>query len=429
MRNVRLVSRVASAAAVMLAVTPAGAFTPEEVAAAAGVAREVEADVRVYASDALEGRRMGTPGGLAARELLIDQLVLLGAGLAPGDGRDAYVQSFDSEDVAGLGNVLAVIPGSIDSEEYVVVGAHYDHLGVSGGASSGDSIYNGATDDAAGVAIVLAIGRALRALPVPPSRSVVLAFWDGEESGLLGSRYFTNVDPLVPLADIATYVNFDIQGSNLLPSLRNTSFAIGAETGGDSLSELTTEAIGATDLDTRLLSLTFGQGRSDHQPFWAKKVPVVFFSDATNACYHTPGDEVELVDFHKLARQGEIGFRTVLALAESIERPAFAPLLAFDTYEDLLVLAELLTRGLVDLPLLESGWADQLVSIEARARALVEDGPDAFGPTDALLIAQDTLTIAESGIACDAALLPEPGAIGAAVAFATLALRARRRNH
>lgn len=409
-------------AACMLPVPPSAAFTPEEIAAAAGVARIVEPDVQVLASDLFEGRLNGSPGGLLARDFLAAAAATLGSGLGPG----VYLQTVD--DVRT--NVVTLIPGGERADEYVVVGAHYDHLGNGEycSASDGDTICNGAMDDAAGVAAVLAIGRALRALPAPPSRSVLLVFWDGEEHGLLGSKHFANVDPLVPLADVAAYVNFDIQGSNLAPSLRNTSFAIGAESGGDLLASVVRDAVAATDLDTRLLSLTFGQGRSDYQPLWAKHVPVVFFSDATNACYHTPGDEIEMVDFDKLARQAEIGFRTVLTLAESAERPVFAPLVTFDTYEDLLVLSELLTRTLADLPLMSSYWGGELADLEALARARVDAGPDAFGPTDALLIAQDVLTIALNGLPCDPQVLPEAAGAGAAAACLALAGLARRRR-
>lgn len=429
MRRTRIFAKAGSAATIafacILAAPPCTAFTPAEIGAAAGVARQVEVDVHVLASDALEGRGSGAAGGLAARALLIDQLALLGSGLAPGTGRDSYVQPFDA--ARGRANLLAVLPGGDRADEFVVVGAHYDHFPPSACSSlgTGDSICNGAADDAAGVAAVLAIGRALRALPAPPSRSVVLALWDGEESGLLGSRHFVNEDPLVPLEAIAAYVNFDIQGANLTPSLRDASFAVGAESGGPFLSSLTDAAIGAGSLGTRQLSVTFGQGRSDYQPFWANRVPIVFFTDATNACYHTTGDEIEVVDFGKLAKQAEIGFRLVLSLAESEERPVYAPLVNFDTYDDLLVLSELLTRTLADLPVLSAAGADQLVALEALARSRVEAGPEAFGPTDALLIAQETLDIALNGLPCDPHVLPEPGPLGAALALAALACVAR----
>jgi Zn-dependent M28 family amino/carboxypeptidase len=81
---------------------------------------------------------------------------------------------------------------------------------------------------------VLGVGRALTNLSQPPRRSVVLALWDAEEDGLVGSLYYV-LHPLVPLAKTIAYVNFDIQGANLLPTLRRMSFAVGAETGGSAL--------------------------------------------------------------------------------------------------------------------------------------------------------------------------------------------------
>jgi hypothetical protein len=414
----------APVSALLLVAGPVGAFTPAEIDAAAAVARAgVEADVRTLAADDFSGRGSGDPGAALAREFLLDRLEAIGPGLGAGTGREAYEQPFDLV----RSNLLALIPGGARADEYVVVGAHYDHLAPDDCSSlgGGDTICNGAADNASGVGVVLAIGRALRALPAPPARSVVLALWDGEEIGLLGSKHFAQ-NPIVALEDIAAYVNFDIQGSNLSPSTRDVSFAIGAESGGELLTALTRDAIAAVGLDTQLLSTTFGQARSDYQPFWIRGVPVTFFSDATNACYHTSGDEVEVVDFAKLRRQTEIGFRLALALAGSEERPAFAGLAQFDTYEDLLVLSEFLTLALADLAWMHPGYDDALVSLEAEARAAVEAGPEAFGPTDALLIAQEALGIATGGFPCDPLLLPEPAAGGSAALLA-LARIARRR--
>ena len=99
-------------------------------------------------------------------------------------------------------NVVAVIPGTDLADEYVVVGAHYDHLGNSCRVPPGsptDTICNGATDNATGVAAVLPIARSIAAQPTKPRRSVVLALWDSEEDGLLGSLFYVQ-NPLVPLA-------------------------------------------------------------------------------------------------------------------------------------------------------------------------------------------------------------------------------------
>lgn len=407
-----------------LAAAAASAYQPHVDRAA------LEQDERWLAADERDGRSAGTPGGIAAREYLIDQLVQLGPGLVEtATGRDAYRQPFDVD----RANLLAVIPGAGHADEFVMVGAHYDHFSSENCPRTfgSDEICNGATDDAAGVSAVLAIGRALLALPTPPSRSVVIALWDGEEYGLLGSKYFAN-HPIVPLADVAAYVNFDIQGANIAPSVRDISFAIGAESGGELLTSLVADAIAAVGLGTRQLSITFGQARSDYHPIWAKKVPIVFFSDATNACYHTAGDEIGIVDFGKLARQAEIGFRVVQALAESSERPTYTPVVALDTYDDLLALSEFLTRTLADLPHVEPNYQDALLYYEELARMRVDAGPDAFQATDALTIALGAIDIASEGFPCDPLLLPEPDAAvcgaGALLAIATSRARTRRRG-
>jgi hypothetical protein len=409
----------ALAASALLA-SPSSAYTPEELDAAAAIARAVEADVLWLADDALEGRGSGSAGGAAAEELLIDELEQIGAGLdSNATGRDAYRQDFD--DVRT--NLLALIPGGSLANEYVVVGGHWDHFAPGNcrdaDENDEDDICNGANDNASGTAVVLAIGRAIASLPEPPDRSVVIALWDGEEIGLLGSKHFV-ANPLVPLEDVAAYVNFDLLGATLLPSLRDVSFVIGAESGGELLSTLTSEAIDTVGLGIRPLSVTFGQGRSDYHPFWGEGVPVAFFGDSTNACYHTVDDEIPIVHFDKLARQSETGFRLVTALAESEERPAFVPLQALDTYEDLVSISELLTIALGDVDVVEPDYVDDLVDAEAQARAGVEAGPEAFSPSDALLLAQDALEISTNGVPCDAALLPEPGdgVAGALVLFA-----------
>ena len=164
-------------------------------------------DIARLAGDDTAGRDNGTAGSALARQYLTEQLRAISS--------DVRTQA-----IGGGTNVVAVIPGTDLANKYVVVGAHYDHLGSSCQfKSSGDQICNGATDNAAGVASVLAIGRAIAAQPTKPRRSVVLALWDSEEDGLLGSRYYAD-HPLVPLADTVAYVNFDIQGSNVSPSLR-----------------------------------------------------------------------------------------------------------------------------------------------------------------------------------------------------------------
>ena len=220
------------------------------------------------------GRDNDTPESDRAQRLLIGKLRRFGSGLnTAATGDDAFRQPFEQSGQIGT-NLVAVIRGRELPDEYVIVGAHYDHLDSRSTPSGSCSIRNapggvicpGATDNAAGVGAVLGIGRALGKLSQPPRRSVVLALWDAEEDGLLGSLYYVQ-HPLVPLAKTVAYVNFDIQGANLLPSLRRVSFSVGAETGGSALGAFVSNAVAAEGLDTRPVSFIFGQLRSDYANF------------------------------------------------------------------------------------------------------------------------------------------------------------------
>ena len=115
----------------------------------------------------------------------------------------------------------------------------------------------------------------------------------------------------MPLADTVAYVNLDIQAANLRPSLRNLSFAIGAETGGTRLQQIVQSSIDPVDARHARAEHVFGQGRSDHVNFITAGVPSVFFSDATGPCYHTDTDDDAVVDYGKLDQQIGILQRTV----------------------------------------------------------------------------------------------------------------------
>src|SRR5678815_4463550 len=109
-------------------------------------------------------------------------------------------------------NVVAVFEGSdpVLKDEYVAVGAHYDHVGI-GAPVNGDSIYNGADDDGSGTTALLAMAEALAKAPIRPKRSVVFIWHAGEEKGLWGSRYFVE-NPTIPLNKIVTQLNIDMIG-------------------------------------------------------------------------------------------------------------------------------------------------------------------------------------------------------------------------
>lgn len=359
-------------------------------------------DVIELADDALQGRNNNTPGSAAARELLLGWLAEFAQGLDGSQSGDAaFLQPFVQNSQIGT-NVLAVIPGSELPNEYVMVGAHYDHLGSCRVVTPGDTVCNGATDNAAGVAVAVAVGRGIAALPMRPRRSVIVALWDAEEDGLRGSQYYVG-HPVVPLASTVAYVNLDIQGANLLPSLRRFTFAVGSETGAG-LPALVAEATAAADLDYRQLSFIFGQGRSDYVNLVNNGVPTVFFSDSTGPCYHTNADEVGVVDFTKLEQQARRAYELTLALANAGAPPSFvAPSPALATFADAVTLDEVLTAGLADLALFNPTDQTRLLQIQAEIHAMVLDGPANFDSSDVLTLLLDTIDVVNllTQTACD----------------------------
>jgi Peptidase family M28 len=356
----------------------------------AGVARAgtgAKATTRRLASKHLDGRDNGTVGSLRAQRFIVDRLKRLGPGLnTAATGFDAYRQVFVQSGREGA-NLLAVIRGSELPDEYVMLGGHYDHFGshsdAQGSCSSsfpaGGVICGGATDNAAGTAVVLAVARAIRKLPGPPRRSVVVALWDAEEDGLLGSLYYVN-HPLIPLSATKAYLNFDIQGSNLLPSLSHSTFAVGAETGGSALQAFVDAADTAeTAVDVLPVSYIFGQGRSDYANFVPKGVPTVFFGDSSNGCYHTVADDISVVNKEKLSAQGRIGYRVALQLTEAATTPSFQTGLPLTSFGDAVSLDAVFTGGLADLELLTP--ADQVIvqASQASIAAIVAAGPGSYG--------------------------------------------------
>jgi hypothetical protein len=262
-----------------------------------------------------------------------------------------------------------------------MIGAHYDHLGTSCPTSDPDDhICNGATDNGAGVAEVLAIARMIKDHG-PPRRTVVLALWDREEDGLLGSKYYTQ-HPIVPLAQTVAYINFDIQGANLLPSLQNASFAVGAETGGAQLQSLVRSAVATGPLQTRPLSSIFGQGRSDYVNFTNVGVPNVFFSDSTGPCYHTAQDQVGVVDFWKLDQQAKLTYQLAKSLIDADGRPAFASGTPLATFDDALTLQAVTHAAVADLSRFSADQQTQLLKFRDDLDAIVTKGAASFDADD-----------------------------------------------
>ena len=238
-----------------------------------------------------------------------------GLGLQPYFGT-SYLQRFPWGGGTGP-NVAAVLPGRDEdlSGEYVVFVAHLDGKGITISPQDGDSILNGADDNASGVAAVLEIAQAFLAVGTPPRRSVIFLLVSGEEYGMVGSRYFVAQD-LARLFRFAGAVDFDMISRNTPDSLLVGGLT--ASTMGDAVQSALAEhpSLGLQLRDIR-------SGGSDHVAFWERGVPFLMFHSGLHADYHKVTDEVERVDAAKATRAARLGFYAGWAVADAVARPSW----------------------------------------------------------------------------------------------------------
>lgn len=195
-------------------------------------------------------------------------------------------------------NIIAVIEGSdpILKNEYIVIGAHYDHLGM-GGHGSGSrtpdtiAVHNGADDNASGVAAVIEMAGKLAAEKENLRRSVIIMAFGAEEMGLLGSQFFTN-EPLIGLKDVVLMVNFDMIG-RLDPEKRSLMIA-GTGTAEEMEDLLTKHEENST---MKFKHSPEGYGASDHASFYGAGIPVMFFFTGAHEDYHTPLDDADKLNY------------------------------------------------------------------------------------------------------------------------------------
>ncbi|MEP7203108.1 MAG: M28 family peptidase [Ilumatobacteraceae bacterium] len=361
--------------------------------------------VETLASDDLAGRDNLSDGSIAAQEFLIAQLSEFAQpAVAGATGPDAYRQAFG----AGT-NLIGVIPGTDLADQYVIVGAHYDHLGSDCSLSTSepdDTICNGATDNATGVAAALAVGRSI-AVGSAPRRSVIIALWDAEEDGLLGSAAYA-ANPIVPLAQTIAYLNFDIQGTDISPSLKNVTVLVGAESGGRNLVNASRAATQASTLDTVMLSLLFGQGRSDYATFVGAGVPTAFFTDATPPCYHTVDDEASIVDYAKLQEQIVTAEALTRDLMNTDSVPTYDAHPTGATYDDAVSIHRLLLQAQPDFPRFSDEDDEVANQFVAALGTIVDEGTDAFDGADVTALLNGTAKIVNAWASgeCDGFLAP-----------------------
>lgn len=221
-------------------------------------------------------------------------------------------------------NLVAMLKGSdpILKDEYIVIGAHYDHLGMGGpGSGSRDpetmAVHNGADDNASGVAGIIEIAGKLAGIQKHLKRSVVIIAFGAEESGILGSRYFVD-HPLVPIKSIKAMINFDMIG-RLNEETKSISIGgTGTSVQGESyLQNILTES------GLKAAFSPEGYGPSDHASFYGADIPVIYFNTGVHTDYHTPADDADKINYEGEKEVCELAFNLIVGLANQPENLIF----------------------------------------------------------------------------------------------------------
>ncbi|MEX2182369.1 MAG: M28 family peptidase [Gemmatimonadaceae bacterium] len=306
-------------AALALGACRAPIADPALLSDAPGTAAALRADIAWLADDAREGRGTGTAGHDSAAAFVARRHAALGIAAAPGLG--GYLQPFVARTVPTRGaapialatqNVVALIPGRDPAlaGEYVVLGAHLDHLGRGTvGAldpEAGAAIRNGADDNASGSVAILELARRFRL--APGRRSILIVHFSGEELGLLGSQYFVDNSP-VPLASIQAMLNFDMVGR--LKNDRLIVYGVGTAAELPALVDSVSAGSGLV-----VNKVPDGIGPSDHASFHTKDVPVLHFFTDIHEDYHRATDDVGRINADGLWRVVNVAEQAARALAD-----------------------------------------------------------------------------------------------------------------
>ena len=279
-------------------------------------------------------QQLASPGRVMGWDLPFPQIFVSGTAAADAagasalpalEGRIAGEIPVEIHDDAHPPNVVAMIRGSDPDlrDEYVVLSAHMDHVGT-GQPMNGDTIYNGADDNASGTAALVETARAISYMDEAPRRSVVFVHVSGEERGLLGSRWFVE-NPPVPVEQMVANINADMIGSD---THTDTLVVIGKEysTLGPLVDEINDSMpeLGLVTSDDLWPEQRFFY-RSDQYNFMRMEIPSLFFFTGVHECYHRPCDTVDFIDPDKAARIARLLTLSVLEIANADQRPEWDP--------------------------------------------------------------------------------------------------------
>ena len=300
--------------------------------------------INILASDSLEGRETGKPGQKMAAAYIANHFKEIGI---PPYKRKTYFQKFKvktkrhvckcddcdltffkrvfkSNQIIRGENVLGFIEGSDLKEELIIITAHYDHLG-----KHDSLIFNGADDDASGVAGAMEIAEAFMLAKKDgkgPRRSILIMPVSGEEKGLLGSKYYTD-NPVYPLNNTIANLNIDMIGRlDDWHSTGNYVYLIGSDRLSYDLHNINEEVNSKytkLDLDYKYNDEEDPNRyyyRSDHYNFAKNNIPVIFYFNGVHEDYHRPSDTIEKLDFSKIKKISKLVFLTAWELANREEK-------------------------------------------------------------------------------------------------------------
>ena len=283
--------------------------------------RDILEHIKYLSSDELEGRYPGSKGSdLAIDYIATDykrsQLSSLGS--------DDYLQFFDFTNQQGekikIPNVVGMVPGTTLKDEYIVIGAHFDHLGY-GGAHSGSlemnssAIHNGADDNASGIAGMLELASKLSSERKKIKRSLIFIAFNAEEQGIFGSKYFVKNSP-VNTSNIITMINLDMIGR-----LNNLSLNISG-TGTSPLFNKILDKISKKHY-LNINKNPEGFGPSDHSSFYSNNIPVLFFFTGGHSDYHKPSDDWNKINSSGQKKIVDMIYDVVLEIDNNTKRPKF----------------------------------------------------------------------------------------------------------
>jgi len=293
---------------------------------------ELRDHISYLASDSLGGRETGSEGDSLAAEYIRQELSLCGFIPLSGDGFQRFPWSANAGMDSSGGmimetgqsrNVVMMLPGEDDSlkNEYIIIGAHFDHLGKGGKGSSSMkqdtiAVHPGADDNASGIGMMMEIAEKFALTKGSHPRTIICIAFSGEEKGLFGSKYFVN-NPVIDMSKIDAMINLDMVGRLQESKILQIS-GIGTSPGFVDIVNM------LNDTSSIKLALSeSGYGPSDHSSFYSNNVPVLFFTTGAHTDYHKPSDTYDMINYEGMVKVSELIFDVVHHLDSLPQKLAF----------------------------------------------------------------------------------------------------------